>query len=237
MISPIRKEKLLVDYDRMVRAVRMRLLDHYNSKLVWGTFAEARQRFAALISQIPDIGQRNVWQFNLDTSAMALALYSTLKAWGFTLPEAAQITRDSFEAYLQSFPRLLRLAYRWYYFSPLYQHRLRQGAVESQLRRYPGDWVFTYIERNDNAFDAGIDITECAIIKFYQAHKAAEFVPYLCELDHAMGKLFGLGLTRQGTLAEGASLCDCRWKRGAETSDWTPMPIPDLRIFDRKASL
>ena len=39
------------------RAVRLRLLDHYPAKLVWGVIADARQEFTALIPTIPSIGQ------------------------------------------------------------------------------------------------------------------------------------------------------------------------------------
>jgi hypothetical protein len=149
---------------------------------------------------------------------MDMALYRTLKKQGFELREAAQVLYDIFEAFLLSFPRPLLWAYRWYHFSPFHQRRLRLGAAQSQKRQYPGDWVFTYVEGNGNIFDFGVDITECAIVKFYRTHGVEEeIVPYLCKLDHAMSKFLGLGFTRRGTLAEGAPICDCRWKRGAET--------------------
>ena len=231
MADLIRKQKLLDDFDRMGRTVRMKLLDryYYSAKSIWNITAQARQEFAALIPQIPYIGEKNIWQLNLDACAMDLALYRALKKQGFTFTEAVQMMYDIFEAYLQSFPRPMRLAYRWYYFSPFYQHYLRRGAALSQLRRYPEDWVFTYVGGDGSVFDIGVDITECAIVKFCYAQGAEHLVACLCKLDHAMGKLLGLGLARTGTLAEGAPVCDCRWKYGAETPDW-PTSIASVPI-------
>jgi hypothetical protein len=226
MFNPTHQQKLLSSYDRLVQAVRLSLLTHYPAKLVWSVCTDTRREFEKLIMKIPPIGDKNIWQFNLDASAMSLALYRTLIKQDFTIPEATQMVHRIYEAYLLSFPKLLRLAYGWYYFSPRSQARLRQSATHSQIRKYPQDWVFTYVKGDSQAFDVGVDITECAILKFYRAQGAEELVPHLCKLDNAMGKILGLGFTRQGTLAEGAAVCDCRWKRGAETLNWTPVIEP-----------
>ena len=219
-------EKILSSYQQMAHAVRLRLLPDYPAKLIWGVFADTRRELEALIPQIPVIGDHNIWQFNLDASAMSLALYRTLKKRYFSHAEAVQMIHRIYEAYLSSFPKTLRLAYGWNYFSPWNQARLRRSATQSQLRKSPHDWVFSYVKGDGQAFDMGVDITECAILKFYRAQGVEELVPHLCKLDNAMGKILGLGFTRQGTLAEGAGVCDCRWKRGAETLNWTPVIEP-----------
>ncbi len=213
-------EKLLIQYDRMVQAVRIQLLQQYPSKLIWRMFADTRRELETLIPEIPPIGEKNIWQQNLDASAISLALAVTLRKQAFTNTEIAQMIYRIFEAYLLSFPKPLRHAYGWYYFSPWQQDRLRRGAAASQMKIYPQDWVFTFVEGDSSSFDMGVNITECAIQKFYRAQGAEELVPHLCKLDNAMGKFLGLGLKRQGTLVEGAVVCDCRWKRGAETQGW-----------------
>ena len=78
-------------------------------------------------------------------------------------------------------------------------------------------------------FDMGVDVTECAIIKFFRSQGAEELVPHMCQLDNTISKYLNLGFTRQRTLAEGATICDCRWKRGAETLNWTPMLEPAIK--------
>jgi len=212
----------LADYDRLAHSVRIRLLDRYPSKVVWGVIADARVEFAKLVHKIPNIGQGHVWQFNLNTSVMTLALYRNLTKYGYSLQEAVHVIYDLHEAYLNHYPPLLRSAYRRYFFSPFHRERLQRGAAKSQLCQYPDDWVFTYVEGDGMKFDFGVDIRECAIQKYFRAQHAEELTPHLCLLDHAMGKQLGLGFYRQGTLANGAAVCDCRWKLGAATQGWPP---------------
>ncbi len=208
------KERLLKGYNRMARSILPGMYEKYPSKWIAAAVTDTRQEFLRLIPQIPFIGENHIWQFNLDTAAMNLALYRALRKQGYSTEEIARMASDMFEAYLLSFPRPLRWAYRQYYFSSYSLNRLRRAAQASQLRRYPEDWVFTYVEGN-GVYDAGIDIHECAIVKFFHAQGAEEFAPHLCPLDHLMGNLLGLGFSRAGTLAGGAAVCDCRWKRGA----------------------
>jgi len=49
MLEKNRQKKLLADYDWMARSVRLRLLEHYPAKLVWGAIADTQREFAALI--------------------------------------------------------------------------------------------------------------------------------------------------------------------------------------------
>jgi hypothetical protein len=48
-------------------------------------------------------------------------------------------------------------------------------------------------------------------------------------LEHALGKSIGLGFTRQGRLANGAMVCDFRWKLSAETLGWLKVFNTDLQ--------
>jgi hypothetical protein len=224
MLSITQTGDLMADYDRLTRSVRMRLLDRYHAKLVWGVLTEARLELARLIPNTPNIGKGNVWQFNLNTSVIMLAAYRALKKYSFSLPESVQIIYDIFETSLTGYPDVFRRAYRRYYFSRYHRARLRHAAIRSQMSQHPGDWVFTFLDGNGKDFDFGIDISECAILKFYHAQNAEILTPLVCHLDHGSGKLLGLGFRRQDTLANGASVCDCRWKLGAETPGWPPVP-------------
>jgi len=88
--------------------------------------------------------------------------------------------------------------------------------VESQQRRYPQDFVFSYIQGDGKEFDFGIDYTECAIVNFFRAQGADEFTRYVCLYDFLNSQLTGTGLIRTKTLAEGADKCDFRFKIGRE---------------------
>lgn len=44
-----------------------------------------------------------------------------------------------------------------------------------------------------------------------------ELAPYLCLSDYVLSKAMNRGLVRYKTLAEGAEVCDFRFKKGQET--------------------
>lgn len=214
MTDTIRTQRLMNTYNRIGQSVRMRLLDRYPAKLIWSIFADTRRELATMATKIPYIGEKNIWQINLDTCIMSMALFKTLEKRKFELQEAVQIQNDIFEAYRSSFPSPMRWAYHWYYFSPFHQKRLSRAAEQSQKRQYPGDWVFSYVGGNGHPYDFGVDITECAVLKLYRTHRVDdEYLPYLCKLDHTMSNILSLGITHEGTLAEGAPVCNCRWTR------------------------
>ncbi len=86
-------------------------------------------------------------------------------------------------------------------------------ARRSQARRYPGDWVWEFVEGDGVAFDYGYDFVECGTYKLYHAHGAAEFLPYYCRLDYATFRRPGWVFLRTMTLAEGYGKCDFRFKK------------------------
>ena len=82
------------------------------------------------------------------------------------------------------------------------------------LERVEGDGV---------AFDFGIDMMECGIVKFFDTQGADELVPYLCDVDYVMFEALGIGLRRTKTLAWGCDRCDFRISRTGQTSAlWPP---------------
>jgi hypothetical protein len=72
-------------------------------------------------------------------------------------------------------------------------------------------------EGDGQEFDYGLDFTECGICEFYRAQRADELTPYLCLMDGVVSEVFCYGLVRYKTLAEGADVCDFRYKAGRET--------------------
>ncbi|MFC1821572.1 L-2-amino-thiazoline-4-carboxylic acid hydrolase, partial [Thermodesulfobacteriota bacterium] len=99
-----------------------------------------------------------------------------------------------------------------------YEKKMKAWAPESQKRQYAGDWVATFMEGDGKAFDYGLDMTECGILKFFQAQGATEIVPYICvSMDGIFSRAFHRGLVRTMTLAEGYDKCDFRYKRGRKT--------------------
>lgn len=61
-------------------------------------------------------------------------------------------------------------------------------------------------------FGYGIDILECGICKLFQRHNMSNYTSLLCEIDKITSGLAGLELIRTGTIANGAKICDFRFK-------------------------
>jgi hypothetical protein len=175
------------------------------------------QEYQSLLPEVPNIGgEENLNSGNLLASAYTLAAYRVLQAHGQTTQEAGRIIYESYEA-ASDLPGWLAGVVGRMRRGKKHQERWRAQAAESQERRYRGDWVFTFVEGDGQEFDYGLDFTECGICKYYHAQGADELTPYLCLMDGVVSKAFGLGLVRHKTLAEGAAICDFRYKAGRET--------------------
>jgi hypothetical protein len=176
-----------------------------------------RREHQTLVAEMPDIGgEENMFTEWLIYGVYYLAVYRVLKVEGQSVEEAGKVIFDTFQA-MSHYPKwLLRLVGALRY-NQQYVRRLREAAERTQERRYPGDWVAAFIEGDGEAFDYGIDVTECGICKFYRAQGAEELAPYLCLSDYVVSDAFDRGLVRYKTLAEGAEVCDFRYKKGRET--------------------
>ncbi len=182
-----------------------------------GLIRDIRQGYEALAPEMPDIGgEENMFTEWLVFGVYYLAVYQVLKAEGQTVEEVGKVIYDTFKA-MADYPKwLLRLVGSFKY-NEKYVSQLKEAVAKTQERRYPGDWVARFIEGDGEEFDYGIDITECGICKFYRAQGADELAPYLCLSDYVVSDAFDRGLVRYKTLAEGAEICDFRYKKGRET--------------------
>jgi hypothetical protein len=182
-----------------------------------GLVREIRRQYEVLAPEAPYIGgEENAFTEWLTYGAYYLAVYRVLQAEGQTVEQVGKVIYDTFVA-MADYPKwLIRLVGRFRY-NRAYVDTLRAAAAQTQARRYAGDWVATFVEGDGEAFDYGIDIAECGICKFYRAQGAEELAPYMCLSDFVVSDAFDRGLVRYKTLAEGAEVCDFRYKQGRAT--------------------
>lgn len=200
-----------------VDATREVLARHFGDDAADALHRATWQEYQSLLPELPDIGgEQNLNSGNLQASAYCLAGYRVLTARGLTAAEVGLINYQAF-ATASDLPEWLGPMLGRMQHGQTNQARWRAQAAESQKRQYPGDWVFTFVEGDGQAFDYGLDFTECGICKFYHAQGADELAPYLCLMDGVVSDAFDYGLVRLKTLAEGAEVCDFRYKLGRET--------------------
>jgi hypothetical protein len=189
------------------------------------------QEYEALALDAPYIGgEENVFTEWLTYGVYYLAVYRVLASQDQSVEQVGHIIYETYEA-MADRPQWMIDLVGGFKYGKGYVERLRAAAAVSQERRYPEDWVCTFVEGDGETFDYGLDVTECGICKFYHAHGADELAPYMCLSDYVVGRAFGRGLVRYKTIAEGAEVCDFRYKQGRETfvyplrNGWPPQFI------------
>jgi hypothetical protein len=206
-----RNYELLQEFDADVARWKQVLAPQYGEDFSSLVLRDAREAYEALIPQIPYIGGEATWTNSLIESVRCLALYKAMKRRGKTAEETGRTLYDAIllllnapSAVAPSAPSLTR--------QQLMERRQKRAAW-TQQRQFPAGYVVQFVPGDGLEFDYGYDFTECAAQKFYQAQGAAEFLPFYCRLDFAYSRVYGLGLSRTMTLAEGQPKCDHRFKR------------------------
>lgn len=212
-----RKERLLRGFDNSLARVRPSLVALLGEDQTRRFLQESRQEYEALIPQIPYIGKNNPRLLFLIPASRYLAVYRAMQRHELGIEVAGPLALEMGTAELKALPSLTRMVLRHLWFSTWLKRRLPTSAATSQQRRYPGDFVFTYVEGDGEAFDYGVDYSECACCKFFQAEDAFELTPFVCAIDKPASEILGWGLIRTMTLAEGSPQCDFRFKKGGPT--------------------
>lgn len=213
----INPSKLMREFDKMTRYAQPALDVAFTREDIDQLAKEAHQAFANLIPQLPDIGGKQPFTKFIANTAMWLAIYRVLDAHGKTPDEAGVLLYRISQSILQAYPLIVVKMFGRNIFSQRYQQELQKRAAESQMRQYPDDYVYTYVEGDGVTFDYGVDYLECGGCKFLEKQGAIGIAPYLCPVDILYSELFGWGLTRTMTIAEGAPKCDFRFKKGGPT--------------------
>jgi hypothetical protein len=208
-------------------AIERRLVERYGE--TQGKFLANRldEELVAALSQLPNIGspEENRWAVNMPLAALALAVYRVLVPEFASVEVVGQILYQTLQEQTSGIPTLLMHAT---YNEQAMIQATKALAARSQQRQYPGDWVMTFVEGDGQDFTYGVDVTECAILKYLTVQGAQQLAPYLCLADYVTSEALGRGLVRNSTLAEGCASCDFRYRCGRATylrplrEDWPP---------------
>jgi len=213
-----RKQKLLKDFDKSIARIKSVLTSHYGNEQANSLISESRFEYETIIPQIPFIGYRSLFLAFLFAETRALAIYKVLRRKGLTFEEAGHISYLMSIAGMESRPPFLRHIIGYLWFSPWFKWRSRKLAKKSQERKYPGSYVFAFVEGDNRTFDYGFDYLECGGCKFLNQQGAPELAPLMCAADIVGSEIFGWGLTRTMTIADGHNKCDFRYKKGGKTN-------------------
>jgi len=212
-----RKSKLIKDFDNLMKTVKGVLVSQYGEKFTETIVSETRQEYSKLIPEIPYVGHSKILVQFITGTAQSLAIYRVLSSHSKTVEETGKLYYLMCEAVLNSYPRIVHRLIGYLSFSKISLGALKKAALESQKRLYPEGYVFSFVDGDGSEFDYGVDYTECGGCKFLSKQGASELAPYICTADIIYSDLFGWGLTRTKTIAEGFEKCDFRFKKGGKT--------------------
>jgi hypothetical protein len=202
-----RQTELISQFDADAARWRQVMAERESADFVGAILEQSRRRFEALIPSLPYIGGDESWTEALLEAARCLAFYQAMQVAGRMAAEVGEIL---YTAALHRQPEPIPAS------QPLddvqLMARRRQRAKRTQLRRYPDDYICEFVPGDGQQFDYGYDFLECAAQKFYHLQGAEELLPFYCRLDFARSQVYGLGLIRTTTLAEGGEKCDFRFK-------------------------
>ena len=231
-------DELLEEYEQEAARWQVILTRCYGEEFAEAVLPESRLVFKSFVEQLPYIGGEESWTDSLIDSARCLALYRVLSQHGLAAREVGRLLFEAVllenpahpgsitatagnaaQSQLEEEPPTEKIQVS----AEKRMQMRRQRACNTQLRRYPDDYVAEFIAGDGADFDYGYDIMECAALKFYVRQTGMEFMPYYCHLDFAYSLIHSLGLQRTKNLALGDDCCNPRFKQGRSTKvGWLP---------------
>jgi hypothetical protein len=239
-------DKMVISKWRLWRQERMldwvigsgALADRFGDETAEVMRGEILEEFRQLVSDLPNLDPKNPLARNFLWAPAALAIYRVVLKHGGDVDDFGEIHHRASRAYMQRIPKALRPWLKRFMFSPMSRRRWEKAAHRSQARRYPDDWVFSYVEGDGKTFDLGLEFTECAVVKYAHAHGAGdEFTRSLCEGDYIQAAVLGYGLDRTKTLAWGCDTCDFRFRKDGSTSALWPPESAERTCGEAPASM
>lgn len=183
--------------------------------------------FGNVLENLPYIGRKeHPFLFSYIASAAGLASIRVLERENLPVETIGEFLYDTYKDVYQSLPEVVKRYLRWKEFALSTRQKIIDYAIISQTRKFPDDWVFTYIKGDGKNFNYGVDYAECAVLKLYKKMGAEKFMPYVCAGDFASSGVLRTGLHRTKTIYFGGQCCDFRYTKNANAL--RGLPFEDL---------
>ena len=218
------KKRLLKQHGKMMAVGEKLLIERYGRSTTIDIISKSDEAFQQLLPEIPYIGGKaNPMTDTLEQMATLLALYRVLKKRGQPVEEIGELLYRMGEAWVEQYPKFMQQLIGRFYMSRFQRRRSQKNALRSQARVYAADFVTEVIDGDGQDFDWGVNYLECGVVKYFAKEDAEELTPYMCQIDYLLFPAIGINLVRSGTIAQGCTHCDFRFKReGQSTPGWPP---------------
>lgn len=208
-------EPLLQQYDKRAQWRRALYLQLFDENEIDHVLDEMRDRYEALIPEMPYIGESNFHMQWFIPNSEKLAEYLVAENYGITKKDFSnlhltQASKDLLDNYTEA--ELIGIGKMQFgYQTELF---MMATALWSQFRMYPDDYVIYFRKGDGVDFDWGLDYTQCANVQLYKKYDALEdlLLPMVCTQDYIAGSAMRTGYHRTMQIATGDPICDLRWK-------------------------
>ena len=210
-----RRQELAADFLQVIKGVIQLWEDEFGYEQSQVMAVQALTLFDRLIDGFPDIGgEANCMVHLIPMAAWYVALYRPMKENGKKAEDVGKLLYEVRNDREEKNPgeNAHEEEERFSYQESL--EKLRKWAFSTQKRKYPADWVCTFIPGNGGDFDFGYDYTECALIKYLTAQEVPELAPYVCQIDFSDNGFLSTGFQRTKAMGYGDDICSFRYRGG-----------------------
>ena len=171
------------------------------------------EEFDVVLMQMPYVGGAESRMSDFFMRLLGfMAIGRVLHRRGVSKEVIAELELESLKRHILTIPEAERLEAGRKFMSEANKNFIREQAAVSREQKYPGDFVYDYVEPGPNdTFEFGVNYRSCGFCKFARKHEDLDILPPICGLDFAAYDLRGIRLVRTQTLAQGAPYCDFRF--------------------------
>ena len=181
----------------------------YDSYTAKGIAKNAKLKYKAIISDLPEFEKADRFKMNIVNCAM-------IGAFILSMPERPDVERLT-EYYAKA---MMTKPMKWFCrmsgkskFTEKDISGMKATAALKAADRNPYSWNMEFYEYPDGSGYEG-RFTKCGICALMQDLGLYELTPALCRLDYTMSEASGVtDFVRQYTLASGGPYCDCGYKK------------------------
>ena len=194
---------------------------------------EFRNELEILLNRMPRLDEdaSSIWERQLGLTTMFLAIYKVLKKRGYGPDHAWETCIITYGSFLGALPSFVKKRMKKSGFNKKIKLTyLNDQNMLARKKVAEGD-VFTFIDGVGEDFDFGMDIHECAKVKFLEKENALEFMPYVCLVDIIINEAMGVGITRSKTIADGDGVCNFRLKENGSVKITSPVLKEEWDVY------
>lgn len=184
----------------------------YGAEVAKKVRAGAKKAHKEILPHVPKVGGLSNYYAGITVAnAWFIATYQAMHAAGYSAADSMRIWAEMIAGVFRKMPAWLQARLGKILTSDGTIKAFHKQAARSQLRQFPGDWVYQINEVE--GYDLAFEFEECAVIKMYRELGVEGMAPYCSFADVTYSAYLGIGLDATETLGLGFKSCKLTYQR------------------------